>query len=130
MWVIMMVVKTITDLERMRDQNLRAMYGAWDCIKNVEKAYPTHDLVWAAFISGMRESRRLLGDVIYSQHDLAAGYFQHFGFYHDNRSQRAGGQVAHIQVGAHAGSSLWQGGENMFPNFLAERLLIGHDLLV
>lgn len=56
--------------EYIRDWNLRAMYGAWDCVKNVEKAYPTHDLVWAAFISGMRESRRLLGDVILNQEDV------------------------------------------------------------
>lgn len=56
--------------EYIRDWNLRAMYGAWDCVKNVEKAYPTHDLVWAAFISGMRESRRLLGDIILNQEDV------------------------------------------------------------
>lgn len=60
----------ITKGEYIRDWNLRAMYGAWDCIKNVEKAYPTHDLVWAAFISGMRESRRLLGDIILNQEDV------------------------------------------------------------
>jgi len=60
----------ITKGEYIRDWNLRAMYGAWDCVKNVEKAYPTHDLVWAAFISGMRESRRLLGDIILSQEDV------------------------------------------------------------
>ena len=30
----------ITDLERMRDQNLRAMYGAWDALKNVDGQYP------------------------------------------------------------------------------------------
>ena len=60
----------ITKGEYIRDWNFRAMYGAWDCVKNVEKAYPTHDLVWAAFISGMRESRRLLGDIVLSQEDV------------------------------------------------------------
>ena len=60
----------ITKGEYIRDWNLRAMYGAWDCVKNVEKAYPTHDLVWAAFISGMRESRRLLGDIVLNQKDV------------------------------------------------------------
>ncbi|MBD3266015.1 FAD-dependent oxidoreductase [bacterium] len=60
----------ITKGEYIRDWNLRAMYGAWDCIKNVENAYPTHDLVWAAFISGMRESRRLLGDIILNKEDV------------------------------------------------------------
>ena len=60
----------ITKGEYIRDWNLRAMYGAWDAVKNVEKAYPTHDLVWAAFISGMRESRRLFGDIILNQEDV------------------------------------------------------------
>ena len=60
----------ITNGEYIRDWNFRAMYGAWDCVKNVEKAYPTHDLVWAAFISGMRESRRLLGDIVLNQEDV------------------------------------------------------------
>ena len=60
----------ITKGEYIRDWNFRAMYGAWDCVKNVLKAYPTHDLVWAAFISGMRESRRLLGDIILNKEDV------------------------------------------------------------
>ncbi len=50
--------------ERIRDNNFRAMYGAWDALKNVHGKYPTHKLVWAAYIAGTRESRRLLGDVI------------------------------------------------------------------
>ena len=54
----------ITDVEWMRDQNLRAMYGAWDTLKNVDKRYPNHKLKWAAYIAGKRESRRLLGDVV------------------------------------------------------------------
>lgn len=53
----------IEDLERIRDLNLRAMYGAWDALKNVDKLYPNHRLQWSAFIAGKRESRRLLGDV-------------------------------------------------------------------
>ena len=60
----------ILDMERVRDQNLRAMYGAWDAIKNVEKCYPAHRLNWVAYIAGKRESRRLLGDVILTAEDL------------------------------------------------------------
>lgn len=60
----------ILDMERVRDQNLRAMYGAWDAIKNVEKRYPAHRLNWVAYIAGKRESRRLLGDVILTAEDL------------------------------------------------------------
>ena len=63
----------ILDMERIRDQNLRAMYGAWDAIKNVEHRYPTHRLNWVAYVAGKRESRRLLGDVILTAEDLRDG---------------------------------------------------------
>ncbi|MEM7205410.1 MAG: FAD-dependent oxidoreductase [Planctomycetota bacterium] len=63
----------ILDMERIRDQNFRAMYGAWDAIKNVEKRYPAHRLNWVAYIAGKRESRRLLGDVVLSGEDLRTG---------------------------------------------------------
>ena len=56
--------------EYIRDWNFRAMYGAWDCLKNVDKMYPNHKIEWAAYISGKRESRRLLGDIILSKEDL------------------------------------------------------------
>jgi hypothetical protein len=60
----------IADVEWMRDQNFRAMYGAWDALKNVDKLYPNYKLGWAAFIAGKRESRRLLGDVILAADDF------------------------------------------------------------
>ena len=59
-----------TDIERIRDSNFRAMYGAWDALKNVDKLYPNHRLGWAAFIAGKRESRRLLGDIIVTADDF------------------------------------------------------------
>jgi len=60
----------IHDLERIRDLNLRAMYGAWDALKNVDQLYPNHRLGWCAFIAGKRESRRLLGDVVLTGDDF------------------------------------------------------------
>lgn len=63
----------IQDVEWMRDQNLRAMYGAWDALKNVDKAHPNHRLKWAAYIAGKRESRRLLGDVVLTGDDILQG---------------------------------------------------------
>ncbi|MCP5531573.1 MAG: FAD-dependent oxidoreductase [Akkermansiaceae bacterium] len=63
----------IADIERIRDLNLRAMYGAWDALKNVDKLYSNHRLGWAAFIAGKRESRRLLGDVVLSADDFRNG---------------------------------------------------------
>jgi hypothetical protein len=63
----------VNDIERIRDQNFRAMYGAWDTLKNVDHLYPNHRLGWAAFIAGKRESRRLLGDVILTADDFRTG---------------------------------------------------------
>ena len=63
----------ITEIEYIRDLNLRAMYGAWDTLKNVDKLYPNHRLGWAAYIAGKRESRRLLGDVILTGTDFREG---------------------------------------------------------
>lgn len=60
--------------EYIRDLNLRAMYGAWDSLKNVKKQYPNHKLNWAAYISGKRESRRLLGDVVLTEPNMVEGY--------------------------------------------------------
>lgn len=60
----------IADVERIRDLNFRAMYGAWDALKNVDGLYPNHRIGWAAFIAGKRESRRLLGDVVLSVEDF------------------------------------------------------------
>ena len=61
----------ISEMEYVRDWNFRAMYGAWDALKNVDKVLPNHRLNWAAYILGKRESRRLMGDVVLSVDDLA-----------------------------------------------------------
>lgn len=63
----------VNEVERIRDLNFRAMYGAWDALKNVDGLYPNHRLGWAAFIAGKRESRRLLGDVILTGEDFRKG---------------------------------------------------------
>ncbi|MEN9358889.1 MAG: hypothetical protein RL095_424 [Verrucomicrobiota bacterium] len=63
----------IDEVELMRDQNLRAMYGAWDALKNVDKVYPDRELAWAAFIAGKRESRLLTGDVVVNGDDFRKG---------------------------------------------------------
>lgn len=64
----------IADVEWMRDQNFRAMYGAWDALKNVDQLYPNERLVWAAYIAGKRESRRLLGDVVLTADDFRTNH--------------------------------------------------------
>lgn len=56
--------------EHIRDQNFRAMYGAWDTLKNVDKLYVNFKINWSAYISGPRESRRLVGDVLLTKEDV------------------------------------------------------------
>ena len=63
----------IAQAEAIRDWNFRAMYGAWDALKNTDGALTNHALNWSAHISGGRESRRLLGDVVLSKEDLVTG---------------------------------------------------------
>jgi len=59
--------------EYIRDWNFRAMYGAWDALKNVDGRYANYKLNWAAFVSGKRESRRLLGDIVLTKEDVLEG---------------------------------------------------------
>ncbi|MDY0287373.1 MAG: FAD-dependent oxidoreductase [Sphaerochaeta sp.] len=58
--------------EYARDMNFRAMYGAWDCLKNIDHDYKDFRLGFSAYIGGKRESRRLLGDVILTKAEVIA----------------------------------------------------------
>ena len=62
----------IKEAELIRDWNLRAVYGAFNAMKNKGGAakHKTAFLTWIAYIGGPRESRRLLGDVILTQEDI------------------------------------------------------------
>ncbi len=55
----------IEDLEQMRDWNFRAIYGAFDAMKNKDSTrdMTCAQLEWVAYVGGTRESRQLLGDV-------------------------------------------------------------------
>ena len=62
----------IHDAEQIRDWNLRAVFGAFDAMKNGGGAaeHKNAYLEWVAFVGGPRESRRLLGEVILTQEDV------------------------------------------------------------
>ena len=60
----------IETAEYARDTNFRAMYGAWDCLKNVDKDYANYELGHSSYIGGKRESRRLLGDILLTKSDV------------------------------------------------------------
>jgi hypothetical protein len=62
----------LADAEGIRDWNLRAVYGAFNAMKNGDGAaeHPNAELTWVASIGGPRESRRILGDVVLAQDDI------------------------------------------------------------
>ena len=62
------------DAEGIRDWNLRAVFGAWNAMKNGDGAdkHRSGVLAWVASIGGPRESRRILGDVVLTQDDIVA----------------------------------------------------------
>lgn len=62
----------LNDAEGIRDWNLRAVFGAFNAMKNRDGAdkHENAFLTWVAYIGGPRESRRLMGDVILSQTDI------------------------------------------------------------
>ncbi len=64
----------IGDADGIRDWNLRAVYGAWNAMKNGDGAakHPNAVLTWVAFVGGTRESRRILGDVVLTQDDIVS----------------------------------------------------------
>lgn len=64
----------ITCAERARDLNFRAMYGAWDTLRNIDKDYQDYNLAFCAPLAGKRESRRLLGDLVLTKADFKAPF--------------------------------------------------------
>ena len=75
-WEYGMSLDTITNAEDIRDHLLRAIYGNFYNAK--QKAANTNlALAWVPYVTGKRESRRLLGDHILVQADLVNGvYFE------------------------------------------------------
>ena len=72
-WETGMNYDQINDFERIRDYGLLVVYSNWSYLKNGYKdnsAYRNLALKWVAYISGKRESRRLLGDYILKEDDL------------------------------------------------------------
>lgn len=60
------------DAEGVRDWNFRAVYGAFNAMKNRDgkEKHANAILTWMAYIGGPRESRRLMGDIVLQQEDI------------------------------------------------------------
>ena len=61
------------DAEGIRDWNLRAVFGAFNAMKNRDGAedHKTAFLTWVAYVGGPRESRRMVGDVQLTKDDIS-----------------------------------------------------------
>jgi len=64
----------LADAEAIRDWNLRAVFGAFNAMKNGGGAadHKNAVLTWVAYVGGPRESRRILGDVVLTQDDIVS----------------------------------------------------------
>jgi len=76
-WVIEYggMLNTYDDAEEIRDELLRIIWGMWDHAKNhcpkLADQAPYYKLVWVSHVVGKRESRRLIGDYVMTEHDIA-----------------------------------------------------------
>jgi hypothetical protein len=67
----------IDDAEYIRDYMLRVIYGNWAYLKNSDSTkiqFQNWDFAYVSPILGKRESRRLIGDVIFTQNDIEGNW--------------------------------------------------------
>lgn len=66
--------KTYNNGEAVRDDLFRLVYGIWDHVKNHCKQYEEEakylKLAWVSHVVGVRESYRLKGDYVMTEHDI------------------------------------------------------------
>lgn len=62
---------TIADTEEIYDTLKKVLFGMWDHVKNGgDHGAENYAISWVAPVCGKRESRRIIGDVILTEHDV------------------------------------------------------------
>ena len=74
-WETGMLHDMTGEFEYIRDYGLAVIYSNWSYLKNRLKRHSDRSLDWVAYVSGKRESRRLMGDYIYKQDDIEKAVF-------------------------------------------------------
>ncbi len=77
-WETGMNFDQIKDFEYIRDYGLMVVFSNWSFLKNEyseKDKYANRNLAWVAYIAGKRESRRLLGDYVLKEQDIADHVF-------------------------------------------------------
>jgi len=72
-WETGMKYDQLKDFERIRDYGLMVVFSNWSFLKNHysgNEKFKYSQLKWVAYVSGKRESRRLIGDLILREQDL------------------------------------------------------------
>lgn len=70
----------VKDAEYIRDYLFRAIYGNWSFLKNKSadrQQWAKLDLNKVSYLAGKRESRRLMGDVLFTQSDIEGEYVKY-----------------------------------------------------
>lgn len=114
----------VKDAEIIRDYMLRVIYGNWSYLKNsdtLKTKYKNWKLDFVSPILGKRESRRLVGDVVFTQNDIEGEWKKYSDAF----------VIGTYPIDQHfpsAENSIYFPGEEFQSNFKHDHYPIGYDL--
>lgn len=91
----------IKSSEDIRYELYKCVYGVWDHIKNGgDHGAENYELIWVGAVAGMRESRRLAGDYMLTEHDIL-----------ENRIHEDGVAYGGWPMDEHTAGGFWEKGQ-------------------